>query len=200
MAAGSKANIKVTVTPDRYADAGQYPIRILADGGEGHQATADLLGGHVKVGLPGITIVIPHAKAGRLVPLAITSARREVPAASIAARSRPARITSPAYRREGKRFVRCRVLVAEHSRNQPRHGVDHHVGRRLAAGQGVQETPRQVPHIDVVEGLADDGIILVGPGAQRREEGRSAQGDHLANHHPVEGLRLLHHHLLLLTE
>ncbi len=39
-------------------------------------ATADLLGGHVKVGLPGITIVIPHAKAGRLVPLGITSARR----------------------------------------------------------------------------------------------------------------------------
>jgi tripartite-type tricarboxylate transporter receptor subunit TctC len=39
-------------------------------------ATADLLGGHVKVGLPGITIVIPHAKAGRLVPLAVTSARR----------------------------------------------------------------------------------------------------------------------------
>lgn len=39
-------------------------------------ATADLLGGHVKVGLPGITIVIPHARAGRLIPLAITSARR----------------------------------------------------------------------------------------------------------------------------
>ncbi len=39
-------------------------------------ATADLLGGHVKVGLPGITIVIPHAKAGRLVPLAVTSAKR----------------------------------------------------------------------------------------------------------------------------
>lgn len=39
-------------------------------------ATADLLGGHVKVGLPGITIVIPHAKAGRLVPLGVTSARR----------------------------------------------------------------------------------------------------------------------------
>ena len=39
-------------------------------------ATADLLGGHVKVGLPGITIVIPQAKAGRLVPLGVTSARR----------------------------------------------------------------------------------------------------------------------------
>ncbi|NBR28810.1 MAG: tripartite tricarboxylate transporter substrate binding protein [Betaproteobacteria bacterium] len=39
-------------------------------------ATADLLGGHVKVGLPGISIAIPHAKAGRMVPLAVTSARR----------------------------------------------------------------------------------------------------------------------------
>lgn len=39
-------------------------------------ATADLLGGHVKVGLPGITIVIPHAKAGRMIPLGVTSARR----------------------------------------------------------------------------------------------------------------------------
>ena len=39
-------------------------------------ATADLLGGHVKVGLPGITIVIPHARAGRMIPLAVTSARR----------------------------------------------------------------------------------------------------------------------------
>ncbi len=39
-------------------------------------ATADLLGGHVKVGLPGISIVIPHAKAGRIVPLGVTSARR----------------------------------------------------------------------------------------------------------------------------
>lgn len=39
-------------------------------------ATADLLGGHVKVGLPGITIVIPHARAGRLIPLGVTSARR----------------------------------------------------------------------------------------------------------------------------
>jgi tripartite-type tricarboxylate transporter receptor subunit TctC len=39
-------------------------------------ATADLLGGHVKVGLPGISIAIPHAKAGRIIPLAVTSARR----------------------------------------------------------------------------------------------------------------------------
>ena len=39
-------------------------------------ATADLLGGHVKVGFPGIAIVIPHAKAGRLVPLGVTTARR----------------------------------------------------------------------------------------------------------------------------
>ena len=39
-------------------------------------ATADLLGGHVKVGLPGISIAIPHAKAGRMMPLAVTSARR----------------------------------------------------------------------------------------------------------------------------
>jgi hypothetical protein len=43
VAAGSKANIKVTVTPDRYADAGRYPIRVLADGGEDHQAVTDLL-------------------------------------------------------------------------------------------------------------------------------------------------------------
>ncbi|MBM3341079.1 MAG: tripartite tricarboxylate transporter substrate binding protein [Betaproteobacteria bacterium] len=39
-------------------------------------ATADLIGGHVKVGLPGIAIVIPHAKAGRMIPLAVTSAKR----------------------------------------------------------------------------------------------------------------------------
>lgn len=39
-------------------------------------ATADLLGGHVKVGLPGIAIVIPHAKAGRMIALAVTSAKR----------------------------------------------------------------------------------------------------------------------------
>ncbi len=39
-------------------------------------ATADLLGGHVKVGLPGIAIFIPHAKAGRMTALAVTSATR----------------------------------------------------------------------------------------------------------------------------
>lgn len=39
-------------------------------------ATADLLGGHVKVGFPGIAIVIPHAAAGRLVPLGVTTAKR----------------------------------------------------------------------------------------------------------------------------
>jgi tripartite-type tricarboxylate transporter receptor subunit TctC len=39
-------------------------------------ATADLLGGHVKVGFPGVAIVIPHAAAGRLVPLGVTTARR----------------------------------------------------------------------------------------------------------------------------
>lgn len=39
-------------------------------------ATADLLGGHVKVYMPGIAIAIPHAKAGRMVALAVTSARR----------------------------------------------------------------------------------------------------------------------------
>jgi tripartite-type tricarboxylate transporter receptor subunit TctC len=39
-------------------------------------ATADLLGGHVKVGFPGVAIVIPHATAGRLVPLGVTTARR----------------------------------------------------------------------------------------------------------------------------
>ena len=39
-------------------------------------ATTDLPGGHVKVGLPGITIVIPHARGRRVIPLAVTSARR----------------------------------------------------------------------------------------------------------------------------
>ena len=39
-------------------------------------ATVDLLGGQVKVGLPGIAIAIPHARAGRLVPLGVTSAQR----------------------------------------------------------------------------------------------------------------------------
>jgi tripartite-type tricarboxylate transporter receptor subunit TctC len=39
-------------------------------------ATVDLLGGQVKVGLPGIAIAIPHARTGRLVPLGVTSAQR----------------------------------------------------------------------------------------------------------------------------
>jgi tripartite-type tricarboxylate transporter receptor subunit TctC len=39
-------------------------------------ATADLLGGHVKVGFPGVAIVIPHARAGRLIPLGVTTAQR----------------------------------------------------------------------------------------------------------------------------
>jgi tripartite-type tricarboxylate transporter receptor subunit TctC len=39
-------------------------------------ATVDLLGGQVKVGLPGVAIAIPHVKAGRLVPLGVTSAQR----------------------------------------------------------------------------------------------------------------------------
>jgi tripartite-type tricarboxylate transporter receptor subunit TctC len=39
-------------------------------------ATADLLGGHVKVYMPGIAIALPHSKAGRLVPLGVTTARR----------------------------------------------------------------------------------------------------------------------------
>ena len=39
-------------------------------------ATADLVGGHIKVGFPGLSIVIPHASAGRLVPLGVTTAQR----------------------------------------------------------------------------------------------------------------------------
>jgi len=39
-------------------------------------AMADLAGGHIKVGFPGIAIVIPHTKTGRLVPLGVTTARR----------------------------------------------------------------------------------------------------------------------------
>lgn len=39
-------------------------------------ATVDLLGGQVKVGLPGVAIAIPHAKAGRLVPLGVSCAQR----------------------------------------------------------------------------------------------------------------------------
>ncbi len=39
-------------------------------------AMADLAGGHVKVGFPGVAIVIPHARAGRLIPLGVTTAQR----------------------------------------------------------------------------------------------------------------------------
>lgn len=39
-------------------------------------ATADLLGGHVKVYMPGIALALPHSKAGRMVPLGVTSAKR----------------------------------------------------------------------------------------------------------------------------
>lgn len=39
-------------------------------------ATADLLGGQVKVGFPGIAIALPHHKAGRLRALGVTSAKR----------------------------------------------------------------------------------------------------------------------------
>jgi tripartite-type tricarboxylate transporter receptor subunit TctC len=39
-------------------------------------ATADLLGGQVKVGFPGIAIALPHHKVGRLRMLAVTSAKR----------------------------------------------------------------------------------------------------------------------------
>lgn len=37
---------------------------------------AGLIGGHIKVGFPGIAIVIPHAKTGRLVALGVTAAQR----------------------------------------------------------------------------------------------------------------------------
>ena len=39
-------------------------------------ATADLLGGQVKVGFPGVAIALPHHKAGRLRMLGVTSAKR----------------------------------------------------------------------------------------------------------------------------
>jgi tripartite-type tricarboxylate transporter receptor subunit TctC len=39
-------------------------------------ATADLLGGQVKVGFPGIAIALPHHKTGRLRALGVTSAQR----------------------------------------------------------------------------------------------------------------------------
>lgn len=39
-------------------------------------ATADLLGGQVKVGFPGIALVLPHLRSGRLRPLGLSSERR----------------------------------------------------------------------------------------------------------------------------
>ncbi len=39
-------------------------------------ATTDLLGGRVKVGFPGIAIVLPHHKSGRLRALGVTTAKR----------------------------------------------------------------------------------------------------------------------------
>jgi tripartite-type tricarboxylate transporter receptor subunit TctC len=39
-------------------------------------ATADLLGGHVKVYMPGIAIALPHSRAGRMIPLGVSTARR----------------------------------------------------------------------------------------------------------------------------
>ena len=56
----SLANVKLTHIP--YKGSGP--------------ATADLLGGQVKVGFPGIAIALPHQKTGRLRVLAVTSAQR----------------------------------------------------------------------------------------------------------------------------
>ena len=39
-------------------------------------ATADMLGGQVKIGFPGIAIALQHHRAGRLLALGITSAER----------------------------------------------------------------------------------------------------------------------------
>lgn len=41
--AGESQNVRVTVTPARFAAAGQYPVRVIADTGAGRQAAADLL-------------------------------------------------------------------------------------------------------------------------------------------------------------
>jgi len=56
----SMANVKMTHIP--YKGSGP--------------ATADLLGGQVKVGFPGIAIVVPHHKSGRLRALGVTTAKR----------------------------------------------------------------------------------------------------------------------------
>jgi len=41
--AGESQNVRVTVTPARFAAAGQYPVRVIADAGDGRQGSADLL-------------------------------------------------------------------------------------------------------------------------------------------------------------
>ena len=39
-------------------------------------ATSDFLGGHVKVYMPGIAVALPHSRAGRMVPLGVSTAHR----------------------------------------------------------------------------------------------------------------------------
>lgn len=56
----SMAGVKVTHVPYKGSGA----------------ATADLLGGQVKIGFPGIAIALPHHKAGRLHALGVTTAQR----------------------------------------------------------------------------------------------------------------------------
>jgi len=56
----SMAGIKVTHIPYKGSGA----------------ATADLLGGQVKIGFPGIAIALQHHRAGRLLALAVTTAQR----------------------------------------------------------------------------------------------------------------------------
>ena len=46
-------------------------------------ATADLLGGQVKIGFPGIAIALPHHRAGRLRALGVTGAQRSTQANDI---------------------------------------------------------------------------------------------------------------------
>jgi len=56
----SMAGVKVTHVPYKGSGA----------------AIADVLGGQVKIGFPGIVIALPHHKAGRLLALGVTTARR----------------------------------------------------------------------------------------------------------------------------
>ena len=46
-------------------------------------ASADLLGGQVKIGFPGIAIALPHHRAGRLRVLGVTSAKRSAQAPDV---------------------------------------------------------------------------------------------------------------------